>query len=47
MGKKMSVHIPSPEAKRNRENVERIIEINKKRQKILKQEKKREAEKKI
>jgi len=42
MGQKMSVNIPTPEAKRNKENLNRIIEINKKRQKILKREKKRE-----
>ena len=43
----MAEHISTPEAKRNKENVRRIIEINKKRQEILKREKMREAEKKI
>ncbi len=45
MEKKMSAHIPSPKAKRNRENLRRIIEVNKKRKEILEQKKKRETEK--
>ena len=43
----MAAHISSKEAKRNKENVRRIIEINKKRQEILKQEKRTEREKNI
>lgn len=37
-------YITSPETEHNKENLQRLIEINKKRQEILKREKKTTAE---